>query len=547
MRKLFQSLSFRIFILMMVIVTCGFGLFARRSVQTHSRELLESTTVSAIRVSDIIQGAMRYGMLINRIEDIHQIINTLAADSGIAAIRLFDKNGTVISSSRREEVGSRLEISAKVCAECHAEGAAVSDLPLARRQRVLQDSAGLRILGVVNPIANEPDCYTAGCHAHTPEERVLGVLDVQWSLTGVDAQLRSDRRQLILFGLLLILGCGLSAGWFIDRFVRRRVQGLIRGTREIAAGHLDYRIEADEEDELGQLAAAFNHMSADLGAARRELTDWSLHLEEKVDTKSRELAEAESRLARMERLASLGQLSATVAHEINNPLAGALNYSYLALRLLQDDSLTQASRERLQEYLTIIKNEVGRSGDIINNMLLFARQSGGHFAEEHLHGLIASSLKLVHHHMVLKGISCHEELNLEDDRLTCDAGQIRQALVALFVNAIEAMVSGGVLTVRTSAYPESAAIGIEVVDTGGGIPTDILPHIFDPFFSTKKEGKGVGLGLAVTFGIIQRHQGQIEVDSSVQEGTTFRILLPREPAVDKGERETSKAPATDSW
>ena len=331
------------------------------------------------------------------------------------------------------------------------------------------------------------------------------------------------------------------------RSVRRRVQGLIRGTHEIAAGHLDYRIEADEGDELGQLAAAFNHMSADLGAARRELTDWSLHLEEKVDTKSRELAEAESRLARMERLASLGQLSATVAHEINNPLAGALNYSYLALRLLQDDSLTQASRERLQEYLTIIKNEVGRSGDIINNMLLFARQSGGHFAEEHLHGLIASSLKLVHHHMVLKGISCHEELNLEDDRLTCDAGQIRQALVALFVNAIEAMESGGVLTVCTSAYPESAAIGIEVVDTGGGIPTDILPHIFDPFFSTKKEGKGVGLGLAVTFGIIQRHQGQIEVDSSVQEGTTFRILLPREPVVDKGERGTSKAPATDTW
>lgn len=549
LKKAFQSLSVRIFILMMAIATCGFGLYAHRSVQTHSRQLLESTSVNAGRVSDIIKGSIRYGMLINRKEDIHQIISTLAADSGIAAIRVYDKQGRIVSSSRREEIGRSVDPAAEACSACHAAGKEPAVIPAADGQRLLRDDAGRRILGMVNPIANEPDCSNADCHAHSAGEKILGVLDVQWSLAGVDAQLRADRRQLIFFGILLILASGLSAGWFIDRFVRRRVGALIKGTHEIASGNLSYRIEAARNDELGQLAAAFNQMNADLDAARRELTDWSLHLEDKVEKKSRELSEAESHLVQMERLASLGHLSATVAHEINNPLAGALNYSFLALRLLQDESLPPAARQRLQEYLTIIKNEIGRSGDIINNMLLFARQSGGHFAEGHLHELITSSLKLVHHHMELKGIAHCDELQLADDRLICDAGQIRQALVALFVNAIEAMESGGTLTVRTSAKSNPESIMIEVADTGGGIPDDVLPHIFDPFFSTKKEGKGVGLGLAVTYGIIQRHQGIIAVDAGSSGGTVFSITLPRHPLPDKGAQGGKeidpKAPAAD--
>ncbi len=536
MKRTAQSLSIRIFLWMMLIMMLGFALYSYRSVQTHSRQLMETVSLSVNRVSDILKRSMRYGMLTNRKEDVHQIINTVAHEPGVDGIRIYNKKGTIVFSSAAEEIGRTVDFRAEACIICHAESQPLQALPLAERQRIFRVSGGHRTVGVINPIENEKDCYTAECHAHDQEQKVLGVLDVKMSLEAVDRQLAQSRRQLILFAAFMVVGSGLAAGAFIYLTVRRRVRALIKGTREIAAGNLAYRIPSTGVDELGQLAHSFNHMSEDLAKAHQEITDWSSHLEEKAEQKSRELAQAQSHMMQMERLASLGKLSATVAHEINNPLAGVLNYAFLALRLLRDETLSPERKQALQEYLTIIKNEVGRSGDIVKNMLVFARQTGGNFAPEHLHELIASSLMLVHHHLDLKGIRAEQNLTLADDRIVCDGGQIRQALVALFVNATEAMESGGMLTIITAVGQDPEHVTLQVSDTGVGIPEQILPNIFDPFFSTKKEGKGVGLGLAVVYGIIQRHQGLITAESSPGAGAIFRITLPRQPVADSDVR-----------
>lgn len=532
MKRTAQSLSIRIFLWMMLIMMMGFSIYSYRSVQTHSRQLMENVFLSVNRVSDILKRSMRYGMLINRKEDVHQIINTVANEPGVDGIRIYNKKGTIVFSSTAAEIGRTADFRAEACIICHAESQPLQALPLAERQRVFRLPDGHRTVGVINPIENEKDCYTAECHAHEQGQKVLGVLDVKMSLEAVDRQLQQSRRQLILFAGFMIIGSGLAAGMFIYLTVRRRVRALIKGTREIASGNLAYRIPSSGKDELGQLAHSFNRMSEDLAKAYQEITDWSSHLEEKAEQKSRELAQAQSHMMQMERLASLGKLSATVAHEINNPLAGVLNYAFLALRLLREENLSPERKVALQEYLTIIKNEVGRSGDIVKNMLIFARQTGGNFAQEHLHDLIASSLMLVHHHLELKGIEAVRKLTLADDLLICDGGQIRQALVALFVNATEAMENGGILTITTSEGQDREHVTIQVSDTGVGIPEQILPNIFDPFFSTKKEGKGVGLGLAVVYGIIQRHQGRISVESSPGAGATFYITLPRQPIAD---------------
>jgi two-component system, NtrC family, sensor kinase len=531
-KKITQSLSIRIFFWMMLISTIGFALYSYRSVQTHTHQLMENVYLSANRVSDILKRSMRYGMLINRKEDVHQIINTVATEPGVDGIRIFNKKGKIVFSSQPDEIGRAVDFRAEACIICHSVAQPLEALPMAERHRVFRMPDGHRTVGVINPIENEPDCYTAECHAHSSEQKVLGVLDVKMSLSTIDAQLRHSRQQLILFAGIMILGSGLFAGGFIYTFVRRRVRSLIKGTQEIASGNLGYRIPATQRDELGSLAASFNKMSEDLAQAHQEITEWSTHLEEKVTQKSGELAQAQSHMMQMERLASLGKLSATVAHEINNPLAGVLNYAFLALRLLRDDNLTAERKKSLQEYLDIIKNEVARSGDIVKNMLVFARQTGGNYAPEKLHDLVSSSLMLVNHHLKLKEISLEQTLDLEDERLICDAGQIRQALIALFVNAIEAMESGGILTVSTSALDQKESILIDIADTGSGIPEQILPNIFDPFFSTKKDGKGVGLGLAVVYGIIQRHQGEVQVESKVGLGTIFHIALPRHPVAD---------------
>ncbi|HNW59434.1 MAG TPA: ATP-binding protein [bacterium] len=532
LNKIARSLSIRIFFWMMLIMTLGFSLYSFRSVQTHNRQLMENVFLSVNRVSDILKRSMRYGMLTNRKEDVHQIINTVANEPGVDGIRIYNKKGNIVFSSTPAEIGQSVDFRAEACIICHAEAQPLQALPMAERQRIFRMRDGHRTVGVINPIENEPDCYTAACHAHDREQKVLGVLDVKMSLEAVDRQLRQSRRQLILFAGFMIVGTGLAAGVFIYHSVRRRVRALIKGTQEIAAGNLEYRIPSFKQDELGLLAHSFNHMSADLAKAHQEITDWSTHLEEKVEQKSRELAQAQAHMMQMERLASLGKLSATVAHEINNPLAGVLNYAFLALRLLREENLSPERKQALQEYLTIIRNEVGRSGDIVKNMLIFARQTGGNFAAEHLHGLIASSLMLVNHHLELKEITPVQSLQLADDTIVCDGGQIRQALVALFVNATEAMESGGTLTVTTREAQDPEHVTIVVSDTGAGIPAQILPNIFDPFFSTKKEGKGVGLGLAVVFGIIQRHQGSITAGSPPGEGASFRISLPRHPVAD---------------
>jgi two-component system NtrC family sensor kinase len=287
-------------------------------------------------------------------------------------------------------------------------------------------------------------------------------------------------------------------------------------------------------------------MAGDLKAARREVTEWSGRLEEKVVEKTEELQRAQRQVLHMEKMASLGKLSATVAHELNNPLSGLLTYSRLVERALARQELPEEARSELGEYLRMMVSESTRCGQIVKNLLLFSRRDGGaELAPVDVEEVIARSLALVRHHLEISGVALRCEPFAGDPVLRADPGQLEQALVALFVNAVEAM-SGpgcdeGELTVR--AEGDAEAVRIHVGDTGVGIHPDVLPHIFEPFFSTKHEESGVGLGLAVVYGIVQRHGGSIEVDSEPGRGTTFHLTLPRRAAPDDpGAAERSARP-----
>jgi len=149
---------------------------------------------------------------------------------------------------------------------------------------------------------------------------------------------------------------------------------------------------------------------------------------------------------------------------------------------------------------------------------------------------------LVRHHMEIAGIRLEARLIDGDDQLMCDAEQIEQALVALLINAVEAMPDGG--SARVVAAAETDTLSLSVSDSGCGIADDTMPHIFEPFFSTKAGAEGAGLGLAVVYGIVERHGGSISVDSKVNQGTTFRIVLPRRPPGEPGvEREHAEQEA----
>ncbi|MCP4659473.1 MAG: HAMP domain-containing protein, partial [bacterium] len=183
------------------------------------------------------------------------------------------------------------------------------------------------LLGLINPIVNKPECSNADCHAHPPEQTILGVLDVKMSMAGADADRAEITNSIIAAAIVTTLVLGLFSAAFINLVVRRPVRQLIRGIEKVAGGDLEAEIEVVDRNELGQLARAFNEMTRDLRRAREENLLWSHTLEQKIVDKTEELSRTQRQVDHMEKMASLGKLAATVAHELNNPLSGIWSYA----------------------------------------------------------------------------------------------------------------------------------------------------------------------------------------------------------------------------
>jgi two-component system NtrC family sensor kinase len=530
-----SSLSLRLSFRLLGVVVLAFGGYAVLDARITARQWEENLEAWALKISNVIKDSTHHSMLLNRKEDVPYIIEAIAGEPGVEGVRIYDKEGVIIVSADAAEVGARADLHAEACVVCHAAGEPLGAVPEDRRARVYRDADGRRVLGLINPIANSPACATADCHAHAPETTVLGVLDVKVSLAEADARLAATRRLSLSAAVVIALAVGLVSAAFIDRTVRRPVRGLIAGTERIAQGDLEAEIPASGGDEVGRLAEAFNRMTADLRKARRENEEWSRKLERKVVDKTEELSRAQRQVIHMEKMASLGKLAATVAHELNNPLAGILNYARLVERSLAEGDGGLEEREEMARSLSVIQQESRRCGEIVRNLLAFSRRSGAELARHHLHAVVERALLIVRHLLEMSRIEVVTDLAAGDDELVCDADQLQQALVALLVNAAEAMPEGGTLTVATREA--DGRLELAVTDTGVGIPPEHLPHIFEPFFSSKKETSGAGLGLAVVYGIVRRHGAEIEVDSAVGRGTTFRLLLPRRPPAE-GSAET---------
>lgn len=467
-----------------------FGLWNVRVHRAHAEALVAQ---HAAGIGEVIQRSTRYDMLRNDREALRQIIADIGNEPGIRRVRIYNSKGVVSYGS--DGSGGADEVRPDL------------SMPQQIRSRVVQDRTGARYLDSVRPIWNQPGCSSGACHEHPPSQRILGTIDTHLSLAEVDREIGVQQRQLWKFTLLGLLFTGVLSVAFVYLVLHRKISELRFGIKRLAHGDLKHRLPVRSADELGQLAGSFNNMASELDKARTELIE-----------------RTQNSLIQSEKMASLGKLAATVAHELNNPLFGILTYARLALKQVKREELTLEERDRLADKLAVIERESRRSGDIVKNLLTFARQAPRKVGEHDLNQLAERALAVIRHRLELQQVNVEQHLDPALPTIECDEGQLQQVMLVLLVNAAEAMPDGG--TLRLSSGVREGDAFVRVADTGSGIAPGVMSHIFEPFFTTKAETNGSGLGLAIAHGIVAQHGGSIGVVSEPGKGAEFTISLP---------------------
>ncbi len=323
---------------------------------------------------------------------------------------------------------------------------------------------------------------------------------------GILEQKYSDIKNQALLIFLGITFAGVILSIIVTIIISRRISSsvgtLVDASHQLASGDLATNIEIISNDEFGELADTFNFMSKALRERDEKLKEYT-----------------KKKIMESERLALIGQLAANVAHDLNNPLQGIVTYSYL---LLENETIGLDEKESLQKIVT----QANRCRDIIRGLLDFSRQKKPDKTLCNVTNMIQGCISLVEKQALFHNIKVTTDFEKNLPLLILDPSQVERVFLNLIINAAEAMEGNGSLHLTTMHNPETNCVDIKVEDTGPGITEENMEKIFDPFFTTKETGHGVGLGLAISFGIVKEHNGNILVDSSLGEGTTFTVSFP---------------------
>ena len=605
------------------------GVYASVNINTQRNQLIHEVIQSSSRVSETIKRSMRYDMLKYQPDRLHRAIDTIGAQEGIDKVRIFNYLGEIIYSSDRTEMGTMVDKSAEQCYACHAKEKPFERLTTSARSRIFETAVGHRVLGMINPIYNEPDCYSADCHVHPQEQKVLGVMDIDVSLAEVDEVIISNKKKMILFAVVAILGISLTIGLFVQRFVSRPVKHLLKGTERVSAGDLSTPLDISSANEIGTLARSFDQMTQRLqiseqdlkaseekyrslfdndpnpifvfdrttfqiidaniratekyGYAREELLQMSFrdlgdpddaekirssvveacifipkvrhrkkdgsiihvdihscpreHLGEDVIIANiadiTDSIQAEAQLIQASKMATLGEMSAGVAHELNQPLnAIRIGSNLLKKTVDRGDSLDPEVTSKVSSEIAA---QVERASNIINHLREFGRKSDlDELGKVNINKPIRDVFTVLGQQLKLRQITVNLDLDENISPILGVRNRLEQVFINLVMNARDSieekreMVYGeeeeGVLNIRS--YQEDNKVVAVVRDNGNGMPESVKEKIFEPFFTTKEVTKGTGLGLSISYGIIKDYEGTIEVESMAGSGTIFTIRFP---------------------
>lgn len=527
MRKSLNSLAGKLIIAVGALMTMGSIIFGYIFIRYEENIMMNNLMNYASSTADLVKKGIHYSMLTAHSEAIVQTVEVISSSSGIRDILIFDKKGRVVYSSKKSEIGRYFDKGSITCQICHKGNTKpLTILAESKNWTITSDETGAKILKFVIPIYNEPSCYTASCHYHQKKENIVGILETNFSTAAVDATIRQNRIGTILFGGLFIIMISFSLCIILYKFVSKPVSLLDEGMHRLAKGELDYVIEINSNDEMGLLANTFNTMAKDIKKYRENMENWTRALEEEIQKKTSEIMKAHDQLINAEKLASLGRMAAGVAHELNSPLTGIVTFSHLMLKR------TPPENKQDIEDLEVIIEQAERCSKIIKSLLGFSRKTTSEKVFVNINALTESTISMVRNQAKFHNIKF--SLNFDDSipQIPTDPNQLQQVFLNLLINSADAMSERGQVTVATRAISDTASgnkyVEIEFTDTGPGIPEEHLSRVFEPFFTTKPVGKGTGLGLAVSYGIIKKHGGNIFVRSETGKGASFFVRLPVE-------------------
>jgi len=508
-----------------VFLFVSFGIIFKSINEEYMKKVIRQ---SGNNVGLLVEGALYQSMLENDKMALQKMLNIINKMPGIEDVNMYDEQNNLAYSSFSKATS---EHNNPNCKDCHTnidklfpqKEKSIRIVDIDSECKMNQKKENCRHLLIRTPIFNKKSCYESSCHAHKESDAVLGYFVIKIPLEDLDAGLKKSYVLATLTTLFLLSSIIL----FTRKKVKKPLNAIIKASEAVASGDTCTRLEIkpNQLDDIRMVSYAFNNMLDNMQSAAKELQNWSQQLEYKVQKKSEELGKAQNELIQIERIASLGKLSLSVAHEINNPLSGILIYTKLVHKQLMNKEWDATKRESVIKYLKLIETETKRCGDIVKSLLDFSRKDQNDFEAKHLHEILQETYDLMSHSIIIADICFLKDFTAESDLIFCCPNQIKQACVAILVNAYEAISESGEILMSTN-NPDDDHIRLEITDNGSGIAEEDIQHIFEPFFSTKQNASGIGLGLAIVHGIVQSHQGKVEVKSTPGKGTTISIIFP---------------------
>lgn len=530
----FRTLSSRIALPAGFFALVSVAVLSYLLIREQRQSALEEAMLGSESIAETILLTTAHEMRANQRESIQQMVDAVGNQPGVVDVRILNKEGEITYSSRREEIGTLVDPDAEGCIQCHSGPEPSTELDPDNRSRLYRNGEGNRVLATMRVIRNQEGCQGSGCHASPGVRPVLGVLDVAMSLESAEERLSRATLNAFLFALLAATVISGGLWIIITRAVRRPLDTVIAATRRVAGDHPEVELPRGAAREIGLLATSFNEMVESLNSSRTELESWAATLEDTVAEKAKALQEAQFQVVQAEKLSSVGLVAAGIAHELNSPLMAIITFTHLVKRALPGDSPAQ-------EDLSMIEREANRCAGIIRQLLDYSRKQSQEITAEpcRVERAVDGALDLIKVEIQNGRVGVDVEIPEGLPTVEANAVQLMQVFVNLVLNAVHAMPEGGTITVRADVVPRKGyekenlpphpgthLVRTVVQDTGIGIPPAALHKVFDPFFTTKPVGKGSGLGLSVSLGIVRSYRGTITVASDGKSGATFTVLLP---------------------